>query len=294
MKKAISMWGFPAEMDIPARIRAARELGFDGMELCLAGKGAFSMESEESEVRGYRELAEREGLQLGTVCSGMFFQCSLTSRHAEIRDRAKAVIRREIDFAAIVGASVVLAVPGIVGTDFQPHEVVPDAEPGAFFAGGEIVDYEEAWDRSLAAFRELAGYAGDHGVVIGVENIWGKFLISPLEMRTFVDAVDSPWVGAYFDVGNAVLFGYPEQWIRILGKRLRAVHLKDFRRGSARLDGFVDLLAGDVDWPAVTNALRGVGFDGWVTAETTPVYKHYGELTARAASAAMDRILQRK
>lgn len=293
MKKAISMWAFPAGIGIGDRIVRARELGFDGMELCLAAKGPFSLESGDDEVAGYRAAADAAGLELGTVCSGMFFQYSLTSARPDIREGAMRVIRREIDFARILGAETVLAVPGIVGTDFLPREVVPDAGDGAFFAGGEIVDYEAAWERSLGAFRELAGYAGDNGVVIGVENIWGKFLLSPLEMRAFIDAVGSPWVQAYFDVGNAVLTGYPEQWIRILGKRIRGVHLKDFRRGSARLDGFVDLLSGDVDWPAVMAALRAIGYAGWVTAEMTPVYAHHPEHTAPAASAAMDRILGR-
>lgn len=293
MKKAISMWAFPAGTTIRERIFRASEVGFEGLELCLAARGAFSLESRDEEITGYRAAAAEAGLELGTVCSGMFFQFSLTSSRTEIREGAMRVIRKEIDFARILGAKTVLAVPGIVGTDFLPGEVVPDAEDGAFFAGGEIIDYEAAWDRSLAAFRELAGYAGDNGVVIGVENIWGKFLLSPLEMRAFIDAVGSEWVQAYFDVGNAVLNGYPEQWIHILGKRIRGVHLKDFRRGSARLDGFVDLLSGDVDWPAVIAALREVGYDGWLTAEITPVYRHYPKHTAPAASAAMDRILGR-
>lgn len=92
----------------------------------------------------------------------------------------------------------------------------------------------------------------------------------PLEMRDFLDKVGSEYVGSYFDVGNVLPFGYPEQWIRILGKRIRKVHFKDFRRSVGTPDGFVELLTGDVDYPAVTEAFREIGYDGWVTAEIIP------------------------
>lgn len=293
MKKAISMWAFPQEMDLASRIRRAGELGFEGFELCLAEHGEFSLDSTDAEVLALKKVADAAGVELGTVCSGLFFQFSLTSSRPDIRAGAMKVVRKELDFAALLGAKVALVVPGVVGCDFQVREVIPDAEEGTYFAGDEVVPYDVAWERSLAGLKELAGYAKAKGVVIGVENIWGRFLLSPMEMRTFVDAVGSEWVKAYFDVGNCMLFGYPEHWIRILGPRLAAVHAKDFRRGTARLEGFVDLLAGDVDWAAVYDALRAVGFTGWVTAEMTPVYKHYPELTAVAASAALDRILHK-
>lgn len=293
MKKAISMWAFPPEMDVASRIRRAGELGFEGIELCLGRRGEFSLESADSEVLALRKVADGAGVALGTVCSGLFFQYSLTSSRPEIRAGAMEVVRKEIDFAAFVGAEVALVVPGIVGCDFQPGEVVPDAEEGAYFAGEEVVDYDIAWERSLSALKELSAHAARRGVTIGVENIWGRFLLSPVEMRDFIDAVGSSRVQAYFDVGNCMLVGYPQHWIKILGSRLAAVHFKDFRRGTARLEGFVDLLAGDVDWPVVYDALVAAGFAGWVTAESTPVYKHYPELTAVAASAALDRILRK-
>lgn len=293
MKKAVSMWAFPGDMPLAERIRRAGELGFEGIELCLAEHGEFSLDSSDAEVLALKRAADAAGVQLGTVCSGLFFQYSLTSSREDVRLGAMRVVRKEVDFAALIGAGVALVVPGIVGCDFKAREVVPDAEEGGYFAGDEVVDYDTAWSRSLAALQELAPYARAKGVVIGVENIWGRFLLSPLEMRDFIDAVGSDWVQAYFDVGNCLLFGYPQHWIKILGRRLAAVHAKDFRRGTARLEGFVDLLAGDVDWPAVYEALAAAGFTGWVTAEATPVYRHYPELTAVAASAALDRILHK-
>ena len=139
----------------------------------------------------------------------------------------------------------------------------------------------------------MAPYAAARGVVIGIENIWNKFLLSPLEMRDYIDEIASPWVGVFLDVGNMLAFGYPQHWIRILGRRIRKIHFKDYRRGMPGLAGFVDLLAGDVDWAAVTDALEEIGYAGWVNAEMCPTYRHYPDQMIRKTSAAMDRILRR-
>lgn len=109
-------------------------------------------------------------------------------------------------------------------------------------------------------------------------------------MRAFVDAVGHPAVGVYFDIGNALLTGYPDQWIRILADRIVAVHVKDYRRSPGGFDSFVDLLAGDVDFPAVNQALLDIGYDGYVSAEMMPPYRHHPEQLVHSTSAAMDRI----
>jgi hexulose-6-phosphate isomerase len=113
-------------------------------------------------------------------------------------------------------------------------------------------------------------------------------------MRDVIDKVGSDYVGSYFDVGNVLYCGYPEHWIKILGKRIKKVHFKDYRRAVGSLDGFVDLLAGDVDYVAVKKALDSVGYDGWVSAEMIPPYKQYSETIIYNTSNAMDRILGRK
>jgi hexulose-6-phosphate isomerase len=113
-------------------------------------------------------------------------------------------------------------------------------------------------------------------------------------MRDFIDAINSPYVGAYLDVGNVLAFGYPEQWIHILGKRICKVHFKDYKIEAGGLNGFVDLLSGDVNWPAVMDAFRTVGYDGWVTAEVVPAYKHYPDQIIFNTFAAMKRIFRIK
>jgi hexulose-6-phosphate isomerase len=113
-----------------------------------------------------------------------------------------------------------------------------------------------------------------------------------MAMKVFIDQFHSEWVGSYLDVGNSMLTGYPEQWIRLLGHRIKRVHLKDFRRSIGTADGFVDLLSGDVNWPDVMKALREVGYDGFLTAEMIPLYKHYPEVLIENTSIAMDAILK--
>jgi L-ribulose-5-phosphate 3-epimerase len=120
------------------------------------------------------------------------------------------------------------------------------------------VPYDVAYERAGEFLEGALPLARENGVSICVENVWNKFLLSPLEMKAFVDRFDDPRLQVYFDVGNALATGYPEQWIGILGERIGRVHLKDYRRAVGTVDGFVDLLAGDVDWPAVVSALRDV------------------------------------
>jgi len=155
--------------------------------------------------------------------------------------------------------------------------VVPGAVNVAFEPGSEIVEYDVAYERALSALKELAPVAEELKVSIGVENVWNKFLLSPMEMRDFIDAVGSPYVGSYFDVGNVLFCGYPEHWVKILGSRIKKVHFKDYRRNVGSLDGFVDLLAGDVDYKSVKAALDKIGYDNWVTAEMLPPYAQYPE-----------------
>lgn len=137
---------------------------------------------------------------------------------------------------------------------------------------------------------ELADAAA-HKVTIGVENVWNKFLLSPLEFCRFLDEEGSPWVKAYFDCGNVLVSGYPDQWIRILGHRLARIHIKDFKTGVGNIGGFTGLLQGDVDSSAVTQALRAANYDGYVTVEIPPAAHHQAEaltLTSRS----MDAILR--
>lgn len=280
MKKGINIWSFPGSMKVEECITTAKKAGFDGIELALNETGQLSLESSESEVRGYRQHADDTGIEISSLATGLFWSYSLTSSQPQVRQKAKDIVKKQLEHAATLGVDTILVVPGAVGVDF-----IPDSE---------VVPYDQAYDYSLAALQELSKEAEALKVSIGIENVWNKFLLSPLEMRDFIDKVNSPYVGAYFDVGNVIFSGYPEHWITILSQRIKKVHFKDYRRAAGGLHGFVDLLAGDVNYPEVMKALQAFGYDDYVTAEMIPGYTYHGEQIVYNTSGAMNAILGRK
>ncbi|WP_256759257.1 sugar phosphate isomerase/epimerase [Cohnella sp. WQ 127256] len=279
MKKGINIWSFPADLSIEDSISLAVDAGFEGIELSLNENGPLSLESTEAEIREIRRYADDAGIALSSLASGLYWSYPLTSERAETRQKAQDIVKKQLETAAILGVDTILVVPGAVGVDF-----IPDAE---------VVPYDRAYDNALAGFSKLSSEAEAHKVSIGIENVWNKFLLSPLEMRDFIDKIGSEFVGSYFDVGNVVYSGYPEHWISILNKRIKKVHFKDYRREAGGLHGFVDLLAGDVDYNGVVQALKAIGYDDYVTAEMIPPYKQNTKQIIYNTSASMDAILGR-
>ena len=278
MKKGINIWSF-AGGSLAENFRLAKDAGFDGVEVALDEQGEISLVSTQADMQKIRAAAEEAGIELYSVASGLYWKYSLTSEDPILREKAKDCVRKQLQVAAWLGCDTVLVVPGAVSVSFAP-------ELG-------VTDYEKAYERSLEAFLELKKDAERLRVSIGLENVWNNFLLSPLEMRDFIDRIGSDYVGSYFDVGNVLLTGYSEQWIRILGKRIKKVHFKDYRRAVGSLDGFVDLLAGDVDWKAVKGAFDAIGYEGWATGEMLPPYAQYPETILYNTSKAMDKILKR-
>ncbi|NBD23866.1 sugar phosphate isomerase/epimerase family protein [Paenibacillus glycinis] len=279
MKKGINVWSFPDHMSIADCIATAKDAGFEGIELSLNENGPLSLESGEQEIADIRKLAEDAGIALTSLASGLYWSYSMTSADPAKREKAQDIVKKQLETAAILGVDTILVIPGAVGVDFIP--------------GSEVVPYDQAYDLALEAIAKLAVPAKSAGVSIGIENVWNKFLLSPLELRQFIDAAGSNYVGAYFDVGNVVYAGYPEHWIRILNKRIKKVHFKDYRRESGGLSGFVDLLAGDVNYPEVVKALEEIGYDDFVIGEMIPSYKHHGKQIIYNTSASMSAILGR-
>ena len=279
MKKGISIWSFPAGT-LKESFALAKDAGFDGVEVALDLDGEVSLKSTDEELLAVKKQAEEAGIELYSVASGLYWDNWLTSDDEAERERAKAIVRRHLEVAKILGCDTILVVPGSVNAEFA--------------APGKVVDYKTAYERSLAALRELAPYAEKLGVSIGIENVWNKFLNSPIEMGDFIDKIGSDYVGSYLDVGNVLFNGYPEHWIRALGKKIKKVHFKDYRCAAGGLYGFVDLLAGDVNYPEVMRAFEEIGYDGWVSAEMIPNYKYYTEAIIYNTSLSMDKILGRK
>ncbi|MBQ7075721.1 MAG: sugar phosphate isomerase/epimerase [Clostridia bacterium] len=278
MKKGISIWSF-AETDLKKCMAIAKDAGFDGIELALDQHGPVSMDSTKEDIMKVKAMAEEIGIELYSVACGLYWTYNYTSANEENVKLAKEITKKQLEVASWLGCDTILVVPGAVEVAFDP---------------GEIVEYDVAYQRAQSALKELAPVAENLGVSIGVENVWNRFLLSPMEMAKFIDEIGSNYVGSYFDVGNVLFSGYPEHWIKILNNRIKKVHFKDYRRAAGDLHGFVDLLAGEVNWPSVMTQLEKVNYDGWVTAEMLPPYSHYPETIIYNTSNAMDKIIGRK
>lgn len=280
MKIAISTWSFPGEWTLEQKLAVTAKAGFAGFEIDLTEEGPVHLQSSSSDLAAVRKSFATHNLELTSIATGLYWGANAASADAAVRQKAANILQRQIEVAGELEAGAILVVPGAVGVDFIP--------------GGEIVSYDLAWERATAFVEKALPVAEKHNIVISIENVWNKFLTSPLEMKAFIDQFNSRYVKSYFDVGNTLANGYPEHWINILGSRIERVHFKDYRRAVGSVDGFVDLLSGDVHWPDVAQALRDISYNGWVTAEMippVPFYKHHPEVLIENTARAMRSIL---
>jgi L-ribulose-5-phosphate 3-epimerase len=196
----------------------------------------------------------------------------LNSSDPAVRARGVAALEKSTEFATWLGCGAMLIVPCRLGD------------------GGKLkVGYQDTWDRVTEEFKKVVPRAAKAQVIMTPENVWNKFLVSPLEMRAFVDQFHSPWLQTHFDIGNVMQFGYPEDWILTLGSRIKRIHVKDYKLSTKFEQGrFVDLLEGDVDWKGVMSALVKVGYRGFMSPEIG--YKDDPD-QLRKVSAALDKIL---
>lgn len=258
----INYWtigGFENTKPVADALRDAKELGYDGIELTFEAAGVLCPDTDEKTCRGYRDAAEKLGLEIKTLCTGVSWNVPLGSLDAAQRRDAVEFTKRYLQAAAWIGAETILVIPAVVA---QPW-VTPKA----------VTPYAEAWDNATRSLWKVLPVAEKLGVNIGLENVWNWFLADPVAMRTFVDQFDSPYLGVYFDLGNCLLNGFAEHWIPILGHRIKAVHAKNFKREDSGgvLHGFGDdILGGDLDWPAVKDALAAADYEGPITAEMIP------------------------
>lgn len=253
MKKSINGWSFAPGTpikDIAAKVRAA---GFDAFEPTLELSGELSVTTDEASCKKIGDTIRAAGLEVASLACGLFWQAAYTSPAPADREKAKQWTVAGLERARWLGTDALLVVPGMVSHFERPTTLV--------------TSYSDAVERAEAALRELAAHAERCGVVIAIENVWNAFLLSPVEVRDLIDRVNSPFVQAYFDTGNVMKFGFAHDWIRILGKRVCRVHLKDFKVAVGNIDGFVALGDGDVDWPAVMTELKDIGYTGPLTYE---------------------------
>ena len=272
MKISASYWIFDGGLDGTLPIKSAMEqaskMGFEGIELGIASQGVLTHNTSQAECEEIVREAEKHGLEISGVASGESWTTSPTANDEDVRLKIIDFTQKALQITHWLGSDAYLFVPGAVEVFF-----LPDAE---------VIPYDVCYQRASEAISQLVPVAEKLGVAIAVENVWNKFLLSPLEMREFIDNFNTSQVGVYFDVGNVLLTGYPDQWIRILGPRIKRVHIKDFKLSVGNADGFVDLLEGDVDFEAVKQALSEINYDGYVTAEMIPFTLGRPEKTAAA------------
>jgi hexulose-6-phosphate isomerase len=238
--KATLISMLPKDRSYAERFTIARDAGFEAIEM-----QTIASDAEAAEIK---EASQKAGLKIHSVMNSEHWNSPLSSADPEVVTKSVKGMETSLRNAALWGADAVLLVPAVVNPQ---------------------TGYQDAWTRSQKVIRErLLPLAAELKVVIAIEEVWNKFLLSPLEMARYVDDFKSPWVKAYFDVGNIVFYAYPQDWIRTLGKRIVKVHLKDFRldRKSGSFK-FVNVGEGDIDWPEVRKALTDIGYNGYVTTE---------------------------
>jgi hexulose-6-phosphate isomerase len=241
MKTGVSFYTFGQDVNIAEACRQSKAAGYDGVELVLSEQGQLNMKTPDADMLRMRHMIEDMGLEVCSVGAWNIWEHNLAGDNPADVQYAKDIVRKQIDAAAVFGADTVLIVPGWVGTNFAPG----------------IVRYDRAYENAQRALTDLVPYAVSAKVCMGIENVWNKFLLSPLEFRRFLEEIDSPYIGAYFDVGNIIYIGYPVNglicWVNILKSCIFAIAVR-----AGGLGMFVDLFEGDVDFEALMAAVRRI------------------------------------
>lgn len=237
LKKGLVFDMVSATLSYADRFKVVRDAGFEVVQALT--------EPDQSKAEQMKRAADAAGIRIDSVMNVDHWQYPLSSSDPAVVEKSLAGMRTSLRNAKLWGADTVLLVPAVVNPQ---------------------TSYRDAWTRSQAQIKKLLPLAEELKVVIAIEEVWNKFLLSPLEMARYVDELNSPWIKAWFDVGNVVLYGYPQDWIRTLGTRIVNVHVKDFKRKEGGY-AWVNLGDGDVDWAAVKAAFTAVGYTGSVIAE---------------------------
>jgi L-ribulose-5-phosphate 3-epimerase len=237
IKKAVELDMLPKNMSAADRFQLGRDVGFEQIECPTM--------PDERVAEEWKKAAEKSGLRIHSVMNQAHWKYPLSSADPAVVAESVKGMETSLRNAHFWGADTVLLVPAVVTPDTR---------------------YADAWTRSQAQIRKLIPMAKEMKVIIAVEEVWNKFLLSPLEFARYVDDFKSPWVRAYFDVGNVVINGYPQDWIRTLGKRIVKLHIKDFKFKDHRAD-WTPLREGEINWLEVYKALQEVGYAGTATVE---------------------------
>jgi L-ribulose-5-phosphate 3-epimerase len=239
LKKAVMYATISYKGSVLERFKALKAAGFEGVEPMS--------HMDQGEVQN---ALEESGLKAASVCCSTHWDKPLSHPDDKVRREGREGLQRALQDAKRYGATSVLLVPGKVTKD---------------------VSYDDCFKRSVAEIKQVLPIAKDTGVKIAIENVWNDFITKVEQAKDFLDAIDSPLVGWHFDIGNAVRYGPPEEWIPVIGKRILKLHIKEFSKPKSEIskgEGFkVKLLDGSNNWAAIMKALDEAGYDGWGISE---------------------------
>lgn len=285
MKKSINFWAlpYPQKMNLRQALELCKDAGFEGVELNFDETGEISLEASERDLHAIGQMVRALGLQISGLCSFLFWPYSLTHEDAKKRDRGLELAFRMIRACKAMGTENLLVVPGSV---YAPW--VPDAPP---------VPFDVCERRAKEALHRLLPEAEKAGVYLNLENIFvNGFLHSPQEMIQFVDSFQSDRVRVHFDTGNIMQYHFPEHWIRLLGRRIKNVHVKESSKRvlEFNLNTFRPLLDGTTNWPAVLEALDQIGYRSYLAFEYFHPWEYWPEALVYQTSDSLDWMLGRK
>jgi L-ribulose-5-phosphate 3-epimerase len=274
MKKSIGDNMIPKGWTFEQGLELVKKSGYDGIELWLGDVPWFQMNTTDAQLSELRRKVENAGLVVSNVSTGLHWNTPLSARDPRVRAQAIHIVERQLEAAQLLGCDAILVVAGLV-TEETP--------------------YNEVYQRTLDAMKQLAPLATKARVKIGCENCNSeqRFLLSPREFWTFLNDVNEPSVGIHLDVGNIHDTGFAEQWIEIHGSRITRIHLKDVmkKRGRCCDTVYTSLFIGDNNWAAIRAALIKVGYDGWLIAEMERVYRYALDQQFYDTAADMDRLI---
>ena len=280
MKKGISYWAFDGGLegkrDIEDAMQTAKKHKYQSIELAVAYSGVLTPETSQERCDEIVSAAKKIGIEISSVATGIYWETPLTDNDAKVRNKAIQATKKILAIARWLKTDAILIIPGAVDIFFRP-EYPPHP-------------YDVVQKRAIQGINKLIPTAEKYRVSLCLENVWNKFLLSPLEVRDFIDQFKSKYVKSYFDAANVLLYGYPDQWAKILGNRIKRVHIKDFKRSVGTAEGFCDLLEGDLDFKSFMKSLRAIRYNGYVTAEMIPPTPGILQRTSKA----MDKILKLK
>ncbi len=249
-------WGMlPKEMGARDRFRLIKRCGYAGVEVPTIEK--------EEEAQELKAAAAETGVAIHSIMNSAHWRCPFSSDDPAVIKEGVAGMETSIRNAKDFGADTVLLVPAVVNAE---------------------TSYRDAYERSQRHIRELLPMAREYDIVIAIENVWNRFLLSPIEFARYVDEFESPYLQAYFDCGNIALYGFPHDWIRTLGRRIVKVHIKGF---DTKKREFTNILDGTIDWKEVRRAFSDIRYSGYIGAELSAG----DEVYLKDVSARMDRII---